>query len=90
MRDDLRARAYRVTRSNWKSLAELELAITEELRAAVEVERANTVELLSALERLVADILDYEQINNLSPSPGKQDCWQSVTRAKAAIRARKP
>lgn len=42
-------------------------------------------DLLDALQNLVADILDYERINNLAPSPGKDDCWQSVTRARAAI-----
>lgn len=38
-----------------------------------------------ALERLIADIEDYERVNNLAPSPGKKDCWQSVTNAKAAL-----
>jgi hypothetical protein len=42
-------------------------------------------QMLEALKAVVADILDYERLNNLAPSPGKQDCWQSVTRAKAAI-----
>jgi hypothetical protein len=42
-------------------------------------------DLLDALRALLADIEDYERINNLAPSPGKSDCWQSVTRAKAAI-----
>lgn len=43
-------------------------------------------EMVEALQAIVADILEYERINNLSPNPGKQDCWQSVTRARAAIR----
>lgn len=42
-------------------------------------------ELLDALKSLVAEIQEYERINNLAPSPGKPDCWQSVTRAKAII-----
>lgn len=42
-------------------------------------------DMLAALQNLVADILDYERVNNLAPSPGKQDCWQSVTAARAAI-----
>ncbi len=42
-------------------------------------------ELLEALKRLVENIHDYESVNNLAPNPGKQDCWQSVTQARAAI-----
>jgi hypothetical protein len=42
-------------------------------------------ELLEALQGVVADVIEYERVNNLLPSPGKQDCWQSVTRARAAI-----
>lgn len=42
-------------------------------------------ELFEALSAVVADILDYERVNNLAPNPGKQDCWQSVTCAKAAL-----
>jgi hypothetical protein len=39
----------------------------------------------SALTGLLRDIADYERVNNLSPSPGKLDCWQSVTAAWAAL-----
>lgn len=42
-------------------------------------------DLLAALKNVVADILDYERINNLAPSPGKKYCWQSVAQADAAI-----
>jgi hypothetical protein len=42
--------------------------------------------LKESLTEVVRDILDYEKINNLSPSPGREDCWQSVTRAKAVLR----
>lgn len=42
-------------------------------------------ELVAALKSIVSDIEEYERINNLAPSPGKQDCWQSVTHAKALI-----
>ena len=41
--------------------------------------------LREALEALIADIEDYERVNNLAPSPGKKDCWQSVMRAKQAL-----
>ena len=46
--------------------------------------------MAEALEALVADVEDYERINNLSPSPGKADCWQSVTRAKSPLSAFRP
>lgn len=42
-------------------------------------------DLLAALEGVVADIAEYERVNNLYPSPGKSECWQSVTQARAAI-----
>lgn len=51
------------------------------------------LELETALRAVLADIEDYERINNLSPSPGKPDCWQSVTHAKkvlASAREREP
>ena len=41
--------------------------------------------LIEALENLVADVLEYERINNLAPNPGRRDCWQSVTTARAAL-----
>lgn len=41
--------------------------------------------MAEALEGLVSTIEDYERVNNLSPPPGKADCWQSVTQAKAAL-----
>ena len=42
-------------------------------------------DMLAVLKALVADIREYERINNLAPSPGKRDCWQSVTWADAVI-----
>jgi len=39
-------------------------------------------ELLEALNNLIADIDDYENVNNLSPNPGHQECWQSVEKAR--------
>jgi hypothetical protein len=43
-------------------------------------------QLEAALLSVVGDIEEYERVNNLSPSPGKPDCWQSVTNAKAVLR----
>lgn len=44
-------------------------------------------DLLAALKAVVVDVREYESINNLAPSPGHSDCWQSVTQAEAAIAA---
>jgi organic radical activating enzyme len=46
---------------------------------------AEVKRLQAAMRALIADIEEYERINNLAPNPGKPDCWQSVTRAKAAL-----
>jgi hypothetical protein len=51
-----------------------------------DAERAEIERLREALQAVVDDVLEYERINNLSPSPGKPDCWQSITNAKAALR----
>ncbi len=42
--------------------------------------------LREALAALVADIEDYERVNNLAPNQGKQDCWQSMTNARAILK----
>lgn len=41
--------------------------------------------ILGALKAVIHDINEYERVNNLSPNPGKKDCWQSVTLAKQII-----
>lgn len=46
---------------------------------------ARIEELEIALRSVVGDIESYERNNNLSPNPGKPDCWQSVTHAKAVL-----
>jgi hypothetical protein len=48
--------------------------------AADEIER-----LRGALERILADIADYERVNNLAPNPGRQYCWDSVAHAHAIL-----
>jgi hypothetical protein len=58
------------------------LATCRELR---EYDRKDIERLREALAALIADIEEYERINNLAPNPGKPDCWQSVTRAKAVL-----
>jgi tetratricopeptide (TPR) repeat protein len=50
------------------------------LEAADEIER-----LRDALERILADIADYERVNNLAPNPGRQYCWDSVAHAHAIL-----
>lgn len=59
---------------------------------AAEIHRLQSVnaDLLAALKALVADVTEYERINNLAPSPGKDACWQSVTNARAAILEAEP
>jgi hypothetical protein len=53
------------------------------------IEDANLIaaapDMEEAITMLLRDIAEYERINNLSPSPGKADAWQSVTCAKAAL-----
>ena len=53
----------------------------DRMRALERVEQ-----LEAALRAVVSDIEEYQRINNLFPSPGKPDCWQSVTRAKSVLR----
>ena len=43
--------------------------------------------LKAALLAVLADIADYERINNLVPNPGKADCWQSGTNARDCLAA---
>ena len=55
--------------------------------AAAESNASVEARLREALKLIISDIEDYERVNNLAPSPGKNDCWQSVTRAKEALSA---
>ena len=41
--------------------------------------------LRSALKALVDNVLDYERVNNLSPSPGRKYCWDTVANAVAIL-----
>lgn len=43
-------------------------------------------EMYEALEALVADLKEYERSNNLHPNPGRTECWDSTTRAVAALK----
>ena len=42
-------------------------------------------ELEDALRRVVLDVNDYERVNNLSPNPGRSECWDSVANAKTVL-----
>jgi predicted ATPase len=42
-------------------------------------------ELEEALRRVVRDVNDYEEANQLSPNPGRTECWDSVAHAKAVL-----
>lgn len=47
--------------------------------------RGRVRELEAALKSLVADVDDYERVNNLAPSPGRLHCWQSMQNAKELL-----
>ncbi len=44
--------------------------------------------LRAALQNLVDNVLDYEKINNLSPSYGRKYCWDTVEQAVAILEYR--
>jgi len=48
-------------------------------------ERTINKDLYEALKRLVADVDEYERVNNLHPNPGRDECWQSMSDARAAL-----
>lgn len=67
--------------------------IVAELRAEIlrDNERINAdglriAELEDALRQVVRDVNDYEEVNKLSPNPGRTECWDSVAHAKAVLR----
>ena len=41
--------------------------------------------LREALKAVLADLADYERVNHLYPSPGREYCWDSVARAHAVL-----
>lgn len=41
--------------------------------------------IVAALEAVLADIRDYERVNNLAPNPGRTHCWDSAARAEALL-----
>jgi len=45
--------------------------------------RIETLE--DALRRVVADVNEYERVNNLAPNHGRTECWDSVAHAKAVL-----
>lgn len=42
-------------------------------------------DLYAALEALLADVDEYERVNNLHPNPGKTETWASKVAARAAL-----
>ena len=67
---------------------------TDEMKSAAMRDAAQVVKLTernakleAALRNLVADVDDYERVNNLSPSPGRLHSWQSMRIAKEVIGA---
>jgi hypothetical protein len=52
----------------------------------IQHEAAAVIEaLVQALRALVDNVNDYERVNNLAPSPGRTECWDTVARAKALL-----
>ncbi len=43
--------------------------------------------LVAALQALVDNVHDYERVNNLAPSPGRTECWDTVAHAKRILAA---
>ena len=41
--------------------------------------------LRSALRGVLADLHEYERVNNLHPNPGRKYCWDSVARAHVVL-----
>jgi hypothetical protein len=46
---------------------------------------AKIEQLRAALRDVVADIHEYERVNNLAPNPPRMECWDSVARARRAL-----
>lgn len=68
-----------------REVAEANAAFIVEAVNSYEQSRQTIEALVVALTNLVADVEDYERVNNLAPNPGKKDCWQSMTRARSAL-----
>lgn len=56
------------------------------LTADIYEARERIAELEAALRSLVADVDDYERVNNLAPSPGRLHSWQSMRNAKELLK----
>lgn len=70
---------------DWQQAASVEAGLRREFLARAEKAEAETKMLREALEGVVADVLEYERVNNLSPAPGRKYCWDSVARARTAL-----
>lgn len=57
----------------------------ETVAKALESAEARVKRLEEALTAVLADIAEYERINNLAPSSGRAECWQSVAAGYAAL-----
>lgn len=67
--------------TKWSGIGESNLGVIKANANLI----AAAPEMLAALESLVAQILDYERVNNLAPNPGRKYCWDATERAVAAI-----
>lgn len=60
------------------------MATNEDIRAFQDLSVENA-RLRAALKNVCDDVLAYERINNLAPSPGRKYCWDSVGDAIAIL-----
>jgi hypothetical protein len=58
-------------------------SFAEQRRCHGLIKRADEVE--TALRNLVADVDDYERVNDLAPNPGRLHCWESMRVAKDVL-----
>ena len=61
------------------------MAVCEHRKWVGACDRCRIKELEEALRAVVNDVNDYERVNNLSPNPGRTECWDSVAHAKAVL-----
>jgi len=66
----------------WDSKIE---ALLGDMRVPLHEHQRRIIGLEKVLRALVAEVEDYERVNNLHPNPGRSECWGSVAAAKAIL-----
>jgi hypothetical protein len=79
-----------VERPTKKQLQE-QVGILEYQLAAVTADLRDEIgRLRAALHDVIADIHEYERVNNLAPNPPRMECWDSVARAQEVLGLTEP